>query len=252
LTFPHLLNTFERSRSRFPGLTIVRRQWKEGRAWISSRAIRLLAVLGAAAVVAVAVSLYVDKFTHSPTPVAAIETGPAPAHLTLGTTPAIGDLGGNPAWVSYLAREDGEWKHTTEYELPAHSLVQITVYQFDSATGLRNPFLSQVQGTVGGVMKLNGKTTKTIEAEQTSHTFTVPQLGIVVPLPGVAEDAKNQCAEMPCSLEQAHQTVVFTIRTGEPGRYRWQCFVPCAAGFIEGFGGPMQTIGYMDGFLNVV
>ncbi len=36
-----------------------------------------------------------------------------------------------------------------------------------------------------------------------------------------------------------------------PGHYRWQCFVPCAAGFIYGFGGPMQTIGYMDGFLNV-
>jgi hypothetical protein len=27
--------------------------------------------------------------------------------------------------------------------------------------------------------------------------------------------------------------------------------VPCAAGWIDGFGGPMQTIGYMDGFLNV-
>jgi hypothetical protein len=28
--------------------------------------------------------------------------------------------------------------------------------------------------------------------------------------------------------------------------------VPCAAGFLAGFGGPMQTIGYMDGFLEVV
>jgi hypothetical protein len=27
--------------------------------------------------------------------------------------------------------------------------------------------------------------------------------------------------------------------------------VPCAAGWVFGFGGPMQTIGYMDGFLNV-
>jgi hypothetical protein len=56
---------------------------------------------------------------------------------------------------------------------------------------------------------------------------------------------------MPCSLEQAHRTVTFTNRTGKPGRYRWQCFVPCAAGFIDGFGGPMQTTGYMDGFLHV-
>jgi hypothetical protein len=212
---------------------------------------RLVAVLGAVVIVAFAISLYVDKFTRSPTPVAAIQTGPAPAHLQLATAPAVGDLGGNPTWVSYLAREDGEWKHTSEYDLPAHSLVRITIYQFDSATGLRNPFLSQVQGTVEDVMRVNGKTTRAIDPDQASHTFTVPQLGIVVPLPGVAANAKDQCEEMPCSFEQAHQTVSFSIRTGEPGQYRWQCFVPCAAGFIQGLGGPMQTIGYMDGFLNV-
>jgi hypothetical protein len=218
---------------------------------VSLRAVRLGAVLGAVVIVASAISLYVNKFTRSPTPVAAIQTGPGQAHLRLGTTPAVGELGGNPTWVSYLARQGGEWKHTTEYELPAHSLVRITVYQFDSATGLRNPFLSQVQGTVGNVMRVNGKTTRAIGPDEASHTFTVPQLGIVVPLPGVAANAKNQCAEMPCSLKQAHETITFTIRTGEPGRYRWQCFVPCAAGFIDGFGGPMQTVGYMDGFLHL-
>ena len=49
----------------------------------------------------------------------------------------------------------------------------------------------------------------------------------------------------------AHTTITFTIRTGKPGHYRWQCFVPCAAGFPNGFGGPMQTVGWMDGYLNV-
>jgi len=62
---------------------------------------------------------------------------------------------------------------------------------------------------------------------------------------------KNQCDAAPCPLAKAHRTITFSFRTGSPGRYRWQCFVPCAAGFIYGFGGPMQTIGYMDGFLNV-
>jgi hypothetical protein len=212
---------------------------------------RLAGVLGAVAIAALAIALYVNKFTHSPAPIAAIEAASGRAHLTLATTPAVGKLGGNPTWVSYLARQDGEWVHTTEYDLPAHSTVRVTLYQFDSATGLRNPFLSQVQGTVGGVMQVNGNTTRAIGPNQASHTFTVPQMGIVVPLPGVADDAKNQCDEMPCSLEQAHQTVTFTIRTGEPGLYHWQCFVPCAAGYIDGFGGPMQTIGYMDGFLHV-
>ncbi len=77
-------------------------------------------------------------------------------------------------------------------------------------------------------------------------------MGIVVPIQGVADEAPNQCEEMPCSLSQAHTTVTFMIRTGKHGWIRWQCFVPCAAGFFTGFGGPMQTIGYMDGFLHVV
>jgi hypothetical protein len=101
-------------------------------------------------------------------------------------------------------------------------------------------------------MQLDGKTVKNIAPADASHTFTVPQMGISVPIMGVADDAPNQCPEMPCSLDQAHETVTFTIRTGNKGRIRWQCFVPCAAGFFTGFGGPMQTIGYMDGSLHVV
>ena len=80
----------------------------------------------------------------------------------------------------------------------------------------------------------------------------MPQLGVFVPLPGVPEEAKNQCEYAPCPLSEAHRTITFTFRTGKKGRYRWQCFVPCAAGYLTGFGGPMQTLGYMDGFLNVV
>ena len=50
----------------------------------------------------------------------------------------------------------------------------------------------------------------------------------------------------------ATTTITFSFRTGKRGTYRWQCFVPCAAGFILGFGGPMQTMGWMDGLLEVV
>ena len=86
-----------------------------------------------------------------------------------------------------------------------------------------------------------------------AHTFAIPQLGVLVPLEGVPDNAKNQCGFAPCdSKTMAHNTIAFTFRTGKRGKYRWQCFVPCAAGFMYGFGGPMQTIGYMDGFINVV
>ena len=218
---------------------------------MSSRAVRSIAVLIAVVVVAGALALSVNKFLRAPAPVAATPTGSGRAEITLGTTPAVGELGGNPTWVSYLARVDGEWDHTTTYELPANSLVDVTIYQFDGASGLRNPFLAQVQGTVGGEMTVNGRTVRSIDPNQSAHTFTVPDIGVVVPLPGVPANAPNQCAEMPCSLTDAHQKVEFTIRTPQAGDYRWQCFVPCAAGFVAGNGGPMQTIGYMDGFLEV-
>ena len=203
--------------------------------------------------VAVALYLYIDlKFTRQPAPASATETAAGPAKLTLGTTPAVGSLGGEPPWVSYLKRnDDGSWDHTTIYELPANSQVDLTIYQFDSATGLRNPYLSQVQGTVGGTMRLDGQTVRNIDPNEASHTFSVPDLGVIVPLAGVGDNAPNQCPEMPCTLEQAHRTIEFTIRTPDSGQIRWQCFVPCAAGFINGNGGPMQTVGYMDGYLKI-
>ena len=53
-----------------------------------------------------------------------------------------------------------------------------------------------------------------------------PQLGVLVPSPRSADDAKNQCDYAPCAMSMAHRTITFTFRTGKPGHYRWQCFVP--------------------------
>ena len=137
--------------------------------------------------------------------------------------------------------------------MPANSVVHVTIYQFDSPTGLRNPFLSQVQGTDRRAREtLDGKTVNAINPEEASHTFAVPQLGVFVPLPGISEEAKNPAKKRRVNPRSDHRTITFSFRTGKKGRYRWQCFVPCAAGFIAGNGGPMQTLGYMDGFLDVV
>jgi hypothetical protein len=165
---------------------------------MNSRALRLVAVLGAVVVVAVAITLYVSHYLNAPTEVSARQTGPQRASLTLGTTPAVGGLGGSKSWVSYLVRQNGEWGHTTVFKVPAHSLVHIKIYNFDGGSGLRNPFLSQVQGTVGSIERINGKATDVIDPADASHTFTVPELGISVPLLGVPDDAKHQFAEMPC------------------------------------------------------
>ena len=84
---------------------------------MNSLALRIVAVLVGVAVVAVALALYINKFLREPEPVAAPATAPGRAEITLGTTPAVGSLGGRPTWVSYLARRGGGWDHTTTYSI---------------------------------------------------------------------------------------------------------------------------------------
>lgn len=218
-------------------------------------ALKLSAIAAAVAVVGVAIGFYITGFLMSgPPAVSPATAGPAKSvNLTIQTVAAAGPtLAANPDWVSYFVRDSSKhWRHTTIWSLPAHTLVHVTIYQFDGNSGLRNPFMAKVRGTIGNTMQVNGQTMNVLDPDLASHTFAVPQLGLIVPLKGVADNAKNQCEYGPCSLSTAHQTITFTFRTPSPGRYRWQCFVPCAAGFLAGFGGPMQTLGYMDGFLNV-
>jgi hypothetical protein len=214
---------------------------------------RILGVAVGTAAAVVLVGFYVAVLARQPATVSASEGPGRSAEVTLQTVGALGPRYKRSTWVSYLARrDDGEWVHSTHLKVPANSLVRVTIHQYDSATGLRNPFFARPQGTTDGVMHLDGKPVDVIDPDLTSHTFAIPQLGVFVPLPGVADNAPNQCSEAPCTEEQAHRTITFTFRTGKKGRYRWQCFVPCAAGFIAGFGGPMQAFGYMAGYLDVV
>ncbi|HEX3910781.1 MAG TPA: hypothetical protein VHW67_08780 [Solirubrobacteraceae bacterium] len=219
---------------------------------------KLLGVGTAVTVLGVLIGLYIASWATSfPKPVAAARVvGSASSggsQLTLETVAAVGPKysPSHPDWVSYLIKDHGKWVRSTIYRVPANSTVHVTIYQYDGDSGLRNAFLSQVQGTVGGTETVDGKAVDAINPEEASHTFVVPQLGVFVPLPGVPEEAKNQCEFAPCE-GAAHRTITFSFKTGKKGRYRWQCFVPCAAGFIDGFGGPMQTLGYMDGFIDVV
>ena len=213
---------------------------------------RSVAVAASVAVVGVLIGLYVGVYLVAgpPTYTAPVGAGRT-VDLTIQTVAAVGpELSPHPDWVSYLVRDHGRWTRSTVWQLPAHATVHVTIYNFDGASGLRNPFFGQPQGLVGPEL-VDGKPVTVMPPDMPSHTFAVPALGIVVPVAPVGHDAGKQCGYAPCSLRMAHRTITFTFRTGAPGHYRWQCFVPCAAGFTYGFGGPMQTIGYMNGFLNV-
>src|SRR5579863_10213043 len=84
------------------------------------------------------VVLYIVFFlTSAPAAISAVVAN-GTARLTLQTVASYGHPP-FPDWVSYLAKDsNGRWKHTTIFKVPAHTLVKVTVYEYDSATGLRN------------------------------------------------------------------------------------------------------------------
>jgi hypothetical protein len=221
---------------------------------MSSPGRRIVLVTITTAIVCVVIGLYIGLYLLNVPGSAAATQTPSGASLYLATVPAAATNDPHPTWVSYYAVGPGatNWQHKTTYVLPANTLVHVTIYNFDSASALRNNWFGQATGTVGGVMTLGGKTMRGIDPDNASHVFSIPQIGLAVPIQGVPDNAKNPCGNAPCSLSYDHTVTTFTFRTPGKGLYRWQCFVPCAAGYIAGFGGPMQTVGYMDGFIKVV
>lgn len=205
-----------------------------------------------AAVVSALAFTFVYLISYPPTIAAA---GTTSDNVTLQTVGAIG-TGNHPTWVSYLAQQNGNWVHSTVIQVPANSDVHFKIYQYDSGSPLRNPFMDQVQGTTDGTETLNGVPVRIINDNADGgigHTFAIPSLGVYVPLPGVPSTATNTCSTpAPCATTFDHNTVEFTIHTGAAGTYTWQCFVPCGLGYLVGNGGPMSTFGYMGGYLKVV
>lgn len=130
--------------------------------------------------------------------------------------------------------------------LPAHTMVDVQIVNFDDATALPKGAeqFAQVTGTVDKVVKVepidlgnpnvatgSAQSISAMDPSQVSHTFTVTKLGINVPVTPKAR-------------------TTFTLQTGAPGTYDWRCMDPCGTG-ASGWGGPMATPGYMSGKLTI-
>ncbi|MGI8825432.1 MAG: hypothetical protein ACR2JC_07285 [Chloroflexota bacterium] len=203
----------------------------------------------ATVIVVAATALYIWRITYKPAygatqsaqgavAVSTLANGQKAATVNLNILPAVG-VGPNAPWLGYQTRTASPHPGTI-FTLPAHALVTVIIHNFDGQTALRNTFFTLVQGTVGGTESVNGKPIKVMDPNLTSHTFTIADLGVSVPMAGVPSNAKPT----------DYETMKFTFRTGAPGHYRWQCIVPCGWG-LYGNGGPMQEMGYMDGMITV-
>jgi hypothetical protein len=196
--------------------------------------------------------------------------GPPVENFTAGVTPDTGQtvhvvmqedpqnsVTSHPDWVSYFIKSPatGVWVHTTLFSVPAGSRIDMTILGYDGCTPLRNPLWGQVTGTVGNVEYVNGKPVSALNSwSQCSvgHTFSVPQLGINVPMASPGNPNASLCASSPCTTGP-HEVMRFSFMTPRSGGvFIWQCRVPCGGGFLDGFGGPMQTLGFMTGSITVV
>jgi heme/copper-type cytochrome/quinol oxidase subunit 2 len=169
-------------------------------------------------------------------------------------------IGTDPDWVSYfiMSPQTHRWVHTTNFEVPAGSRINFTIFGYDGCTPLRNPLWGKVTGTIGNVMSVDGKPVSVLNSYRVcsvAHTFAIPNLGVNIPVasPTSFKANSNLCPTSPCTVNDPHTVVRFSIRTpSTPGSFFWQCKIPCGLGFLDGNGGPMQTIGYMTGNMEVV
>src|SRR5579884_2584796 len=208
---------------------------------MSVTAKRLIGVAVIALAICALIGVYIGIYLLQAPPSVAATSSAQGDQLYLATVPAAALNDKHNTWVSYYSVDanSNHWFHATTYVVPANTLIHVTIFNYDSQTGLRNEFLGQGTGTVGDNFILDGKTVQTIDPTTASHVFAIPAIGLSIPIFGISANAKNPCANAPCSLKNDHTTTSFTFRTPPKGIYRWQCFVPCAAGFIQGLGGPM-------------
>ncbi len=193
--------------------------------------------------------------------------------VTLMTTPET-TISNKPDWVSYFIKNPatGQFDHTTYFQVPANTRVNVTILGYDGCTPLRNPIWGRVSGVAGDVENVSyvnkGKATPTRPVStfdswadcSVQHTFAVPGLGINVPVasPTTVEENNNLCETGPCVGNDSstgnapHSVVTFSFTTPKTaGTFRWQCFVPCGGGYVDGNGGPMATVGYRMGQMEV-
>jgi hypothetical protein len=209
-----------------------------------------IVVLGLAALLALLTGFLVTFVFHFPPTLTAQPTTVGNGvSIHLETVAAVQDAiafprpqDPHPDWVSYLP--------TTIFKVPANSVVTISIDQEDGASGLRNPYWSKAQGIIGGSFHMSyfddtgapqAGDFSVIDPTTLAHSFGIPDLGVFVPLQGIADAAPAG----------SHNEITFSFKTGKAGIFRWQCFVPCGAGSIYGNGNAMSTFGYMSGLLVV-
>lgn len=152
-------------------------------------------------------------------------------------------VGQQPA---YYVLGPGGLQSSAKISLPAHRLIKLVIFNYDNGNAsLVKPSYANVQGTTNGTIAIANnatvnstesssgisiigvQTVSSVPASQISHTFTIPSLGINVPVP-------------------VSSTVVATFTLNQTGTFLWFCETECGSG-PDGLAGAMATPGWMSG-----
>lgn len=206
----------------------------------------LIAAAGISIGYGVGETVHVSTTVTTVTSTASVSNSTEPYVLTLViTTENIynSSIGDQPAY--YVLGPDGLMS-SAQIVLPAHREIKLVIVDYDDgAADLSSPQYANVTGTLNNQMTLvnNTKVNSTMTSsgiqvkgaatvgslpvDEVAHTFTIPSLGINVPV-GTSST----------------EVVYFTIDT--PGTYTWFCMTACGSG-NDGLGGAMVTPGWMTG-----
>ena len=150
------------------------------------------------------------------------------AATSVALTVQTGKMDGKPGWPRFVPADLSVAKGVT---------VTLTITSYDNGTAPLPASTESYDKVQGGTETVNGSAVTSIPNAELAHTFTVPSLGVNVPIPAV----------------QAGQTsvqVVFTFVPTKSGSFTWLCMAPSGTG-ASGMGGPMMTPGWMRGTITV-
>jgi hypothetical protein len=165
----------------------------------------------------------------------------SPYALTLVETMNVNSSTPQPKF--FVLGSNGLETSAADISLPAHRQIQLTIVSYDMPTPGSTDQQGKVTGTVGGNVYLVNGTIATygnatwgmnvssMPGSALAHTFTVPQLGINIPVVG-------------------DSTVIAYLYLDQTGTFSWICLTPCGMGMM-GDRGAMSQPGWMEGQITV-
>ena len=181
------------------------------------------------AVAQVAAGIHASAEQFEPTkPVAALAKKIVTESMEIQT----GKMDGHPGWPRYT---------NAFWSVERGTTVVLTITSYDDGTapleGSQASLFDRVQGTIGDSETLDGHSVTSVPNTDVAHTFTIPALGVNLPIPAAPAGGKV--------------TVVAHFVPTRAGVFVWQCYAPCGMG-TNSMGGAMSTMGWMEGKVTVV